>query len=241
MNRTLSMPITIRFESLLGRLILLVFLSQIGTGALQAQDPYERMSKKICKCFEGVDAPTMEDFTRCIELELIENLSRLLEFHSVETLTELFELGVYDIIAANIYTDCQSAEDFVHEATSEIMPTFEPTDVEDCSALKLGDYFYLTPRFDSDVVDTTFVTFTETAYLERMLNGRTYSLLDVDWTSDCEFELTFLESNDPLKKTISNSGDKYFYQIIQNHEKVMIVNTEFDGYEFQIEFFKIPR
>lgn len=72
-----------------------------------------------------------------------------------------------------------------------------------------------------------------------MRNGRTYSLLEIKWKNECKFELEFQESNDPLKKEISQPGDIYKYEILVNDENSIFLKTFWQKREYQFELVKI--
>jgi hypothetical protein len=108
-----------------------------------------------------------------------------------------------------------------------------------CDDLKNGDFYYLTRRPDIGIVDTTFVTISKNMFLERMKNGRTYSLLDIKWKDNCEFDLTFKESNDPMKKEVSSPGDVYQYEILTNGTESFYLKVNWMDRTYQFELFKI--
>jgi len=108
-----------------------------------------------------------------------------------------------------------------------------------CDNLKNGDFYYLTKRTEDGIVDTTFVTISNDMFLERMKNGRTYSLLNIKWQDNCKFDLIFKESNDPMKKEISKPGDVYKYEILTNGNKSLFLKTTWMDRSYQFELIKI--
>ena len=103
-----------------------------------------------------------------------------------------------------------------------------------CEDLKKGDFYYVNKRTETGISDTTFVTISNDVFLERMKNGRTYSLLNIEWKEDCKFSLKFKESNDPMKKEISRPGDIYEYEILTNGEKSVFLNVFWRGRDTSI-------
>jgi hypothetical protein len=85
--------------------------------------------------------------------------------------------------------------------------------------------------------DTTFVTIKDNMFLERMNNGRTYAMLDIKWKNDCEFELIFKDSNDPIKSEMSKPGEKYRYQAVSSTSNSHILKLLWKKKEYKIEFF----
>jgi hypothetical protein len=76
-------------------------------------------------------------------------------------------------------------------------------------------------------------------HLERMDNGRTFSLLNVSWKSDCEFELEFVKSNDAFKKELSAPGEVYKYEVIRIEGRSVFVKVFWRNEEFQVELVKL--
>lgn len=72
-----------------------------------------------------------------------------------------------------------------------------------------------------------------------MKNGRTYALLHIKWKDNCEFDLTFKESNDPMKKEFSKSGDVYEYEILTNTSESVFLKTTWMDRSYQFELIKI--
>jgi hypothetical protein len=42
----------------------------------------------------------------------------------------------------------------------------------------------------------------------------THSKLKIDWVSACDFRLTFIESNNHIRKNLSKPGEEYWYRLI---------------------------
>jgi hypothetical protein len=69
-------------------------------------------------------------------------------------------------------------------------------------------FYYIEPNENKK----TAVTIENGIWLENFADG-TYSKLNFQWTSDCEFEIEFIESNNVARKNLSHKGDKYQYGI----------------------------
>jgi len=75
---------------------------------------------------------------------------------------------------------------------------------------KIKKFYYF--EVNGDVTD---VTIDKGIWLENFADG-TFSKLEFKWTSDCEFDLIFIESNNTIRKNLSSKGDIYHYGL---HEK----------------------
>ena len=109
----------------------------------------------------------------------------------------------------------------------------------DCTKLKTGEFYYLTPNtINKTTNDTTFVTIKGNMFLERMNRGRTYSMLDINWIDNCKFELIFKDSNDPIKSVVSAPGEKYNYEMVSSTPNSYILKLFWGENEYKIELFK---
>ncbi len=82
----------------------------------------------------------------------------------------------------------------------------------------------------------TKVSINDGFWIETFENGTTSKLYFKK--NDCNFELTFIESNNELRKNFSVTGDSYFYELISIKNEVMTVIVKgTDGksfYEFKL-------
>jgi uncharacterized protein YxeA len=72
-------------------------------------------------------------------------------------------------------------------------------------------------------------------WVDNFIDG-TYSKLKFNWLIDCEFELEFIESNNESRKSISNVGDKYFYEIIDKELSHYILIAHIEGQDIYMKF-----
>lgn len=75
--------------------------------------------------------------------------------------------------------------------------------------------------------DTVKIEIKKGIYQETFIDG-TFSKLSFNWVSDCEFELTFIESNQAIRKNISKPGDKYHYEVLEKHDGYYLVLVTVD-------------
>ena len=90
--------------------------------------------------------------------------------------------------------------------------------------LKHEQYSYL----ESDGVNSVSVEIKNGVWTEKLPDS-TYSKLIMRWTSDCEFDLEFVESNNSLRKNMSKAGDKYHYSVLERVDDYYAMSFELDG------------
>ncbi len=218
--------------------ILTIFL--FGTSCnLAAQDIIDKLSRKLCKCIEKQEVKNSSEMGPCFEDLLIRNLKDIKEHYNAETMDDINMEEIGNKIGAKMIKECPYVmENFPSGVVGNEEKVTKQPNLK-CDDLKKGDFYYLTQRPEGGIVDTTFVTISNNMYLERMKNGRTYSLLDIKWKDNCEFDLTFKESNDPMKKELSKSGDVYEYEIFANGNKSLFLKTTWVNRSYQFELVKI--
>ena len=221
------------------RILTLIFLL-IGTSYnLSAQDIIDRLSKKLCKCIEKAEVKNATEMGPCFEDLLISNLKEIKEFYNAETIDDIDTAEFGNKISAKMIKECHYVLDnFPSGVVGNQEKVIKQPDLK-CDDLKKGDFFYLNERPEVGIVDTTFVTISNNMFLERMKNGRTYSLLNIKWKDNCEFDLIFKESNDPMKKEYSKSGDVYEYEILTNGNESLFLKTTWMERSYQFELIKM--
>lgn len=215
--------------------VLFLVVFQISFG----QDVYEKMSKSICKCMEKEQIKSMPEMQPCFEQIVIKNLSEILAYHNIKSMSEIKGSEVGSRLTAKLAANCDYALNLVKDSIQSKLKKHEPDTVLNCDGISLGEYYYLTYNSSGELTDTTYVTFTESEYIERMKNGKTYSRLGVKWKNKCNFVLTFIESNDPLKSELSKVGTKYEYEVIKNNDHSMVLRNFWKKTEQHIQYIKI--
>lgn len=218
--------------------LLFLFFIIIFSNPIFSQDMSKKLAEKICKCLEKEKIKTIEQMNPCFEKVLIENLKEIYKVYKVKSIEELDfnKLGIE--IGAKLMKECDYALEKLTPEENKFKKNFVPEKNLDCSNLKNGDFYYLNLNTITKTKDTTFVTIKKNMFLERMNNGRTYAMLDISWKNDCEFELIFKDSNDPLKNAMSKSGEKYNYKVVSSTSNYFILKLFWRKKEYKIEFFK---
>ncbi len=207
--------------------------------SLNAQEIIDKLSKKLCKCIEKQEVKNANEMGPCFEDLLINNFDDIKEHYNAKTMADLDMESIGGKIGAKMIKECPYVLDnFPTGIVGNDQKVTKQLDLN-CEDLKNGDFYYLTQRPDIGIMDTTFVTISKNMFLERMKNGRTYSLLDIKWKDNCEFDLTFRESNDPIKKEVSQPGDVYEYEILTNGIESFFLKVNWMEKNYQFELFKI--
>jgi hypothetical protein len=97
----------------------------------------------------------------------------------------------------------------------EVLQTAPPSNIQkkDCKKLTAIKKFYYLEQDGKKV----HVTIDNGKWIEKFEDG-TYSNLNFKWTSDCEFEIEFIESNNNMRKNLSFKGDKYNYVLYETKD-----------------------
>ena len=219
---------------------LLIFFAIIIIPYLtNGQDMSEKLSKKICTCLEKEKIKSTEKMEQCFEKILISNLEEIYKVYKIKSLDDFdFEkLGID--IGIKLMKNCDYAMENLTNVENKFDEDFVSNKDLDCTEFKNGEFYYLLLNPTSNSIDTTFVTIKNKMYLERMNHGRSYSLLDINWVSDCKFNLVFKDSNDNYKNTLSEPGDIYKYEIVSSTPNSFILKLFWGKQEYKIDFYKI--
>jgi hypothetical protein len=72
--------------------------------------------------------------------------------------------------------------------------------------------------------DTVHMVIEKGYWIDHYRDG-TYSKLKFRWIDDCEFEIEFIESTNPVQNQFSKKGDRYRYLVIDKKEKYYLVSV----------------
>ena len=197
------------------------------------------MAEEICECIDRKMVETVEQMMPCFEDVILKNVEGLKEESGVQSITEIDTEAMGNKVGAILVKTCDRAITIFGNAGQTSETIVEKQEDISCGDLKNGEFYYLTNRLDGQIADTTFVTISGDLFLERMQMGRYYSLLNINWKSDCEYDLIFVESNDPLKKELSTPGEVYKYEIIRIEDRTIYVKVYWKNEEFQVPLYKI--
>jgi len=221
---------------------LLIFFAIIIIPYLtNGQDMSEKLSKKICTCLEKEKIKSTEKMEQCFEKILISNLEEIYKVYKIKSLDD-FDFEKLEIdIGVKLMKNCDYAMENLTNVENKFDEDFISDEDLDCSELKNGDFYYLSPNPETNIIDTTFVTIKNKMYLERMNGGKSYSLLDINWVNDCKFSLIFKDSNDKYKSAMSKPGDIYNYEIVSSTPNSIILKLIWKKQEYKIDFYKVKQ
>lgn len=197
------------------------------------------MSNQICECIDLNKAENVDQMMPCIEQAALKNVEALKAENGVESITEIDTDLMGNKVGARLLKTCDRAITIFGNAGQTNEKIVEKQKNLSCADIKNGEFYYLTNQLNGQNADTTYVTISDDLFLERMKYGRTFSLLNVSWKSDCEFELEFVQSNDPLKRELSTPGEIYKYEIIRIEGPSVFVKVFWKNEEFQVELVKL--
>lgn len=97
---------------------------------------------------------------------------------------------------------------------------------------KIFSFKYLEPNGDS-----VHVSIEDSQWKERFKDD-SYSHLNMKWLNDSTFELTFIKSNNEIRKNLSKVGDKYIYSLIEKGDNSFLICVSIPGGE-RFSLFKL--
>jgi len=86
--------------------------------------------------------------------------------------------------------------------------------------LNHNGYYYLETNGD-----TVKLSLANNLWVDHFKDG-TSSKLKIGWTNDCELEITFIESDNEIRKNYSKPGDKYKYHLLEKNNSYYTVCLE---------------
>jgi hypothetical protein len=78
--------------------------------------------------------------------------------------------------------------------------------------------------------DTVLLKLTDKYWVDHFKDG-TFSRLSLKWIADCEFEITFIESNNLIRKNFSIPGDRYRYIVLAEQPGFYEISAQIVGRE----------
>ncbi|WP_347922024.1 hypothetical protein [Pontimicrobium sp. SW4] len=223
------------------RIAIMFCLTIVSVSFCFGQTVYDDISKEICDCAESKQIKSYKEIESCMQSALFKNINALLVAEKVELITELNE-DVFDKIGVHFTKNCEYALELVEDTVKEKIPETKEPNALECNDLTKGNYYYVHEiELDEVVVDTTYVSISDRFFVETMNNGKSYSLLEFQRKGDCNFDLTFVESNDEFKGQISNKGDIFNYEIVSSTPNSFFIKTTYQGKIFHFELIKANR
>ena len=213
-------------------LIVLLFSVKIT-----AQDLPKILSEKICSCIENEKIVEREEIGSCFNKVIGNNIENITKYYKVDSADDVDVNKLAAEVSINLSKNCDYLNNNLRNPKSEFQNDFIPEENIDCNRLKSGEFYYIIENVVTKKNDTTYITIRDKMFLERMENGKKYSLLDINWVTDCQFELIFKNSNDPMKNNFSKEGDKYLYDIVSSTSNSFVMRLNFLNQIYKVEFF----
>ena len=107
-------------------------------------------------------------------------------------------------------------------------------DEVDCRSLTIHENFY----YREPAGDTTLLKIKNGIWLET-LKDSTFSRLQFDWVTGCDFKITFIESNNSIKDKLSDPGDVYRYRVKDwdKEGQFYLIYSYFGDYVYETELY----
>ena len=88
--------------------------------------------------------------------------------------------------------------------------------------------------------DSTFVTFSDGCWNESIKKDKYFSKCKMNWDTDCDFTLTFIDSNEPYRMKNHKKGTQFHYSFIEKTASyiVLINKTDEETWEFKLYYNK---
>lgn len=191
----------------------------------QSQAVVDSMANEICKTIgqskETVDSIRvfnsvnihLEEIIEEMEREEVEELWNKIFFRLQKNCTLFWEI-------LNI-----NSPQTVHWQKVTEIPVSKLTKPDYAKFKKISLFIYMEPNGD-----TVRVSIKDSQWKEEFADD-SYSLLKIKWLNDSTFELSFLSSNNKIRKNYSNPGDKYNYHLIDKGDNYYLVCTGMSGGE----------
>jgi hypothetical protein len=141
----------------------------------------------------------------------------------MDDLPEDSALALFDYVTIRLQREClafRSISNYFNKDKAK--SDWQDTDVEPDSKISAADYqlFFKIGKFKylESNGDTAIVLLTDSTWEDRFLDG-TYSKLTLEKLRTTEFVITFIESDNKIRKNLSKPGDQYRYKILERHSK----------------------
>lgn len=186
-------------------------------------------SEEICECLGGTEGLDSLKFAKCYQTifyEKTEGISDENELNRINTqiVKNLGKTCKAAVLSENAFSDNSD----IRLVEEDRIPVLS---VEDCRKFTEQAGLYYIETFG----DSTRVEIKDGEYLENFKDG-SFSKLGIRWTEGCQFELTFIRSNNPIKKDFSTPGEIYKYKVIDKKEDERFYVLHSYPSEFIFEF-----
>ena len=119
----------------------------------------------------------------------------------------------------------RNSPETAHWQEVDEIPDSKMTKPECWKFKEMRSFIYMEPNGD-----TVNVSIKNSEWEERF-KDKTLSRLKMNWLNDSTFELTFIRSNNKIRKNFSTPGDKYNYYLIEKGDNYYVICTGTPGDE----------
>lgn len=203
-----------------------------------AENIYDEMTNKICKCIEENKADSSAAIQPCMVEQFAKNIKPVMEIQGAETFNDVNHRLTAEVIAGKLMADCPAFIAMIPDSVAG-MNELEADSNVNCAGIQTGEFYQLKQNRSGSSSDTMYMTITDSLYIERSHGGRHYEISKIIWKDDCNFSLQFIESNSALHNARQQAGHIDDYSIINNEVDFMVLETEVHGRKFRMKIYKI--
>lgn len=200
----------------------------------QSFEQKDSLINEVCKTLNS-----NKKYSDKIRLSLIEDKHiRPFLLRYPESQRQIIDLSIFYRMQLNCVeylTILERDTAYVNKRESQVLKTKPKTKLDKIECNKFRDLKWYKWMLTNG--DTVNLQIENGLWIDHFKDG-SYSKLSVNWISDCEFDIKFVESDNDIMKNISRPGDTYRYRIIDKKDKyyymiVQILRTK------RIETFKL--
>lgn len=97
---------------------------------------------------------------------------------------------------------------------------------------KISSFHYL--EYNGDTVSVS----AKNSFWQEKFADNSFSRLNMKWLNDSTFELSFIKSDNAIRKNLSHPGDKYIYSLIEKGEGYFLICVSIPGQD-RLSLFKL--
>ncbi|HET9055515.1 MAG TPA: hypothetical protein VFN30_01580 [Chitinophagaceae bacterium] len=216
------------------KILVILSIFSVVTAYTQTQETIDSVTNQICK---SISNSTIEPDSIKIETAFKKYFPPLIQaIDSSKT-----EAVITEIIL-RLQITCYKFWKFIDNTTpkNQYWKTIDSFSVSVCSKKDCDELFLKSNLYYYEPTgDKTKLKLSKDYWVDSLSDG-SFSKLKLVRTTQCDFEIEFIESNHPIKQKLSRAADKYYYRIIskEEHYYIMQVNLPLANKysEFRIYF-----
>lgn len=207
---------------------------------VSGQKEYDSLGKDVCKCLKKHNERKTKDVLMqyCLENGIVDHAARIREAERLNSITGIDQKKLAWRVTAYLSKECEYfKKNYLPDPS--LVQKREPQITNGCRDHFKDWFYYVQPSAADSIMDTTYVHFSDDICTEWTNNRTSKTVLTITWITECQFDLTFSQSNDIIKSSFSNPGDKYRHTVIDINGDVITLETLFDKHPYYFDMIKI--